>query len=96
MDWSHVLKEAGPFTAPLCAAMGIAIRWLLSDRKQLIEALGRSQERERQMSEQRTLELRESSAALGESARLVETALERHDRVLEKAMDKWKASATSS
>ena len=96
MDWSQVLKEAGPFTAPLCAAMGIAIRWLLLDRKQLIDALEKSQARERQMSEQRTLELRESSAALGESARLVETALERHDRVLEKALSKWEKSALSS
>lgn len=96
MDWSQVLKEAGPFTAPLCAAMGFVIRWLLQDRKQLIAALERSQERERRMSEQRTAELMESSAALGESARLIETSLERHDRILEKALSKWDTFAPSS
>lgn len=96
MDWSQILKEAGPYTAPLCAAMGIAIKWLLSERTELLAALRRSQQREREMSEKRTQELLESASALGESALVVEKALEKHDRLLEKALERWEPSALSS
>lgn len=96
MDWSQILKEAGPYTAPLCAAMGLAIKWLLSERKELIASLSRSQEREREMGEKRTKELLESATALGESALVVEKALEKHDRMLERVVEKWEPSVLSS
>lgn len=90
--WSQILKEAGPYTAPMCAAMGLAIKWLLSERKELLAALGRSQQREREMSEKRTQELLESATAMGESALVVERSLEKHDRLLEQVLAKWGSS----
>ncbi len=86
MDFALILKEAGPFTAPLCAAVGLALRWLLADRKELIAALSLSQQRERDLSEKRTQELRDSAVALGESAQVIEAALSQHDRRLQEVL----------
>lgn len=92
MDFAQVLKEAGPFTAPLCAAMGFAVRWLLTERKELIAALTLSQQRERDMSERRTQELLDSVAAMGESAQVIEAALSNHDRSLQEVLRKCEFS----
>lgn len=87
-----VLKEAGPYTAPLCFAMMFAMRWLTGERKELITALRESQQREREIGEKRTAELLQSATAMGESARVIEKALNEHDRLLEKAIERWDSS----
>lgn len=91
MDFSQILKEAGPYTAPLCGGMMFAIRWLLAERKELQRELSASQQRERDINEKRTIELLESAAAMGESAKVVEKALGDHDRTINKALEKWQS-----
>lgn len=39
MDFGAYIKEAGPFTAPLCLGMMLVIRWLLLDRARLLATL---------------------------------------------------------
>lgn len=35
-QWFEYLKEAGPFTAPLCMGMSLVIYWLLKDRAEML------------------------------------------------------------
>lgn len=83
MDYQAILKEAGPFTAPLCAAMGYAIRWLLKDRARLLQVLSASSSRERATSAIHTTEAIESARLMAESNQ----SLRDHDRVLERLID---------
>jgi len=36
VSWIEYLEASGPFTTPLCVAMGFALRWLLKDRGELL------------------------------------------------------------
>ena len=95
MDFQLMLKEAGPYTAPLCGAMGWAIRWLLKDRIRLLKALSDSSERERQCAATRTVESLESAHLLSESNKTQQENLTQHDRVLEQLIqriDRWLSS----
>lgn len=95
MDFSAILKEAGPYTAPLCGAMVFAVRWLLTEREELLEALQKSQQREREMGERRTQELLESAAAMAEVAKMSEKTLSGHSSLLTEAIRKWESSKPS-
>ena len=91
MTFVQILKEAGPYTAPLCAAMGLAVRWFIAREKVLIEDLKTSQERERAMSEKRTQELLESTAAMGESALVMAKSLSEHDANIQEALKRCRS-----
>ncbi len=39
MDWFSYLQKIGPFTAPLCIAMSLAMFWLLRDRGRILADL---------------------------------------------------------
>lgn len=84
MDIQALLKEAGPYTAPLCGAMVWIMQWGLSDRARLLKALSDSTRRERELAEKRTSESIESARLMSESNQ----ALHDHDRVLERLIDR--------
>lgn len=88
MNIQTLLKEAGPYTAPLCVAMAWAIQWLLVDRKRLLGALSDSLKRERAGAENRTMEALESTRLLAESNLTQRETLHEHDRLLDKLIDR--------
>ncbi len=92
MTFAQILKEAGPYTAPLCAAMFFALRWFAADRKEAIEDLKASQSREREMGEKRTQELLESTTAMGESALVTTKALGEHDNNIQEVLKECRSS----
>lgn len=57
MDFLKYIQHAGPFTAPLCIAMGIAVKWLLSDRKMWIERCTAAEQDATKLREKRTNDL---------------------------------------
>lgn len=62
---------------------GMAIRWLLNERKELLAAISRANERERNVGEQRMNELLEHARLMAESSEIVRTALGEHTRAIE-------------
>lgn len=102
MNWDEVIKGAGPYTAPLCIAMGVAIKWLLAERQTLVLSVKEALERERQLRDKRTDDLLNSAKLLATSGELVKDALGDHDRtleklhlVLERVLDTWKNQGSS-
>lgn len=81
-----ILEGAGPFTAPLCVAMGFAIRWLLKRLAAAEKRINGMVERDRQVADRRALELLETAQLMGESGRVVEDALRNHDHRLDSLM----------
>ena len=53
MDFFAALKEFGPYTTPLCFAMGWAIRWLVQDRTRMLDELKAAHEDSRKIRDQR-------------------------------------------
>lgn len=87
-DFFEALKSFGPFTAPLCLAMGWAIKWLISDRARLQEQLNAAHEDAKTIRDKRTedqrataTELRQYSEAM---AHRMEAWSDRADKVLDK------------
>ncbi len=40
LNWMfEILQEAGPYSTPLCAAMALAMRWLLKDRDRMLAVI---------------------------------------------------------
>lgn len=95
MALESILKEAGPYTAPLCTAMFAAIKWLLGDRARLLKILSEYSNRERSASEQRVTESMESLRIMSESDKTLRESLAQHDRSLDKfleRLEKWGSS----
>jgi sensor histidine kinase regulating citrate/malate metabolism len=88
MDLPAVLKEAGPYTAPLCTAMAIVIKWLLADRLLMLNALTESVQRERAIAEKRTEEALESARLLADSDRTQRDVLANHNKSIEKLVER--------
>lgn len=65
-DFFATVKEFGPFTAPLCLAMGWAIKWLVKDRARLLDELKAAHEDSRQIRDKRTEDQRAAAAELRE------------------------------
>lgn len=57
------LKEVGPYSAPLCLVMGLAIRWLLKDRARILGLLEKSHETTVALQEKRLQQLQQSTGA---------------------------------
>lgn len=61
-----LLKEFGPFTAPLCAAMVWAVQWLVKDRARLLDELKLAHEDSRTIRDKRTEDQRAAAAEFRE------------------------------
>lgn len=91
-DLYGALKEAGPYTAPLCTAMAAVIKWLVSDRARILQALSESNKRERELSEKRYQEGMESLRIMSESDKTIRESLAANDKQLDRLVervDKW-------
>jgi len=68
MDIATILKEAGPYSAPLCLAMGVALRWLAGDRARILAQLEIAVADANQLRERRADDLLRHSTELREWA----------------------------
>ena len=89
MDAGDILRDAGPYTAPLCAAMAVAIKWLVADRNRLLKALSAALERERALSDKRAEEGMESLRIMAESDKTLRETLSEHDKYLDRLIERW-------
>jgi hypothetical protein len=74
VNFGDYIKEAGPFTAPLCLGMLAVIKWLLDDRTRLLTALLTADDDRRSLREKRADDLLLAAneyKAQGESMRVV-------------------------
>lgn len=76
MDFFATLKDFGPFTAPLCFAMGVAIQWLIKDRSRLLDELKAAHEDSRTIRDKRTEDQRTAAAEFREFGDVVSHRLE--------------------
>lgn len=86
MDWIAAVKEMGPFTTPLCLAMGYAIKWLLADRKEMKNERDAALKDAQQLRDQRTTDQVAATQAMGEASRVVTDALREHDERIDKVL----------
>ena len=61
-----MLKDFGPFTAPLCVAMVWALQWLVKDRARLLDELKLAHEDSRTVRDKRTEDQRVAAAEFRE------------------------------
>jgi len=71
-----MLKEFGPFTAPLCIAMGWAIRWLITDRQRMQDELKAAHEDSRNTRDKRTEDQRTAAKEFREYSDAIAHRLE--------------------
>lgn len=71
-----MLKEAGPFTTPLCIAMVFALRWLIQDRARVLDELRAAQEDQRAIRDKRTEDQRAAAVELREYGDAISHRLE--------------------
>lgn len=81
-DWLAYVKEAGPFTAPLCLAMSIVIRWLLKQLTLRDVALVEANKDRMELREKRT-----------EDMLLAANEYRAHGEAMRDGMREWKATA---
>lgn len=84
MDWLAYIKEAGPFTAPLCVGMVVVIRWLLTDRKRLLDLLEEAEAERRSLRDKRAGELERAAIEYRE-----------HGEAMREVMREWSGKAQS-
>lgn len=68
MGVGEILKEAGPYSAPLCLAMGAALKWLAADRARVIGKLEAAIDDANKLRERRADDLLRHSTELREWA----------------------------
>ncbi len=86
MSWPEIIKEMGPYTAPLCVVMGIAIKWLLTQIADMKKERDAALDDAKQLRDQRTTDQVAATQAMGESARVVTEALRDHDDRIDKVL----------
>lgn len=75
MDWFEYLQKIGPFTAPLCIAMTLAMAWLLKDRGRILADLKLAVADQISFREKRLDEMAQTSREGIESANGIKMAL---------------------
>jgi hypothetical protein len=71
-----MLKDFGPFSTPLCIAMGWALQWLVKDRARLVEELKIAHDDSKAIRDKRTEDQRAAAAELREFADAITHRLE--------------------
>lgn len=82
MDFLAYIKEAGPFTAPLCIAIVLGMRWLLKDRERLLSLLAEANSDRMQLREKRAEDLERAANEYRE-----------HGEAMRDAVREWRAKA---
>lgn len=67
MDINALIKEAGPYTAPLCLAMGAAIGWLLKELATARRETREAREDATQLREKRATDLERAAREYAEA-----------------------------
>ena len=75
LGYEEIIARAGPAAGTL-ALMGMIVRWLLTDRRELLRLLDESRAEASKLREARVSELREASTMLAESSEVVRDALQ--------------------
>ena len=74
MDYLEYIKEAGPFTTPLCIGAYFVVKWLLKDRERLLKLLAEAEADRRELREKRADDLEKATIEyreFGEASRNV-------------------------
>lgn len=93
MQWIELLREMGPFTTPLCIAMGLAMRWLLKQLALIQSQRDAALEDVRKLLEQRTTDQVAATQAMGEASRVVTDALREHDDRIDRLLHSLQAAS---
>lgn len=81
-----LLKDFGPFTAPLCAAMAWALKWLVTDRARLLDELKAAHEDSRLIRDKRTEDQRAAAAEFREYGDAIAHRLEEWGKRADKSL----------
>jgi hypothetical protein len=85
-EFLSVLQGAGPFTAPLCAAMGFAIRYLLTALDKMELRALKAENDAMSLRDLRAKELSMSTEAMGEMGEATRERLRAHDERIDRLL----------
>lgn len=98
MTFENIVSTSGP-AAGVVILMGLAVKWLLNERKDVLKLLDETRMELRELREARVKELRESASLLADSSQVVRDALaslEKEMSSLGAEMERLKQSSTAS
>jgi len=91
-DFLGYLQAAGPFTAPLCAAMVFAMKYLVTALGKMEARAVAAETDAKELRDKRTTELVASTSAMAEFGEAVRDQLRAHDEHIEKVLDRLNAN----